>query len=83
MKSFHAAHVLACVGSLTAPDLSLCLLRKQGLGGDYYSSSAGQRDRMLTATQRMEQSSDMLNKGRNMLAETEVGWGFREHPCHA
>ena len=44
----------------------------QGLGGDYYSTSAGQRDRMLTATQRLEKTSEVLQYGKEQLVQTEV-----------
>ena len=45
-----------------------------GLGGegDYYSSSAGQRERMLAATERLQKTSDRLQTGKQQLAETEV-----------
>ncbi|KAL6762524.1 Qb-SNARE, VTI1-family [Haematococcus lacustris] len=43
-----------------------------GLGGaDYHSSSAGQRDKMLTATQRLEKTNDVLQYGREQLQQTE------------
>jgi hypothetical protein len=44
----------------------------QGLGGDYYSTSAGQRERMLSSTQRLENSSSHLQQGREQLIQTEV-----------
>lgn len=44
-----------------------------GLGGDYYSTSTGQRERMLAATERMQKTSDRLQVGKQQLAETEVG----------
>lgn len=43
----------------------------QGLGGDYYSTAAGQRDRMLAATERLQKTSDRLQVGKQQLAETE------------
>lgn len=43
-----------------------------GLGDNYYSTSAGQRDRMLAATERMQKTSDRLQVGKQQLAETEV-----------
>lgn len=45
-----------------------------GLGGgeDYTSSAAGQRDRMLAATDRLQKTSDRLQQGKQQLAETEV-----------
>ncbi|KAI8470243.1 MAG: Qb-SNARE, VTI1-family [Monoraphidium minutum] len=42
-----------------------------GLGGDYYSTSAGQRDRMLQSTERLQKTSDRLQLGKQQLAETE------------
>jgi hypothetical protein len=53
--------------------LLLLLLLLQGLGGDYYSTSAGQRERMLAATERLNKTSDRLQQGRQQLMETEVG----------
>ncbi|KAF5841340.1 Qb-snare protein, VTI1-family [Dunaliella salina] len=42
-----------------------------GLAGDYYSTSAGQRERMLSSTQRLEKSSEHLHHGREQLVQTE------------
>mmetsp|Transcript_19697 Transcript_19697/g.34013 ORF Transcript_19697/g.34013 Transcript_19697/m.34013 type:complete len:223 (+) Transcript_19697:131-799(+) len=42
-----------------------------GLGGEYGTTSTTNRDRMLTATQRMEQTNGMLAHGREQLAQTE------------
>eukprot|EP00879_Flechtneria_rotunda_P013889 GHRR01014505.1.p1 GENE.GHRR01014505.1~~GHRR01014505.1.p1 ORF type:complete len:166 (+),score=74.42 GHRR01014505.1:432-929(+) len=42
-----------------------------GLGDTYYSTSAGQRERMLAATERMQKTSDRLQVGKQQLAETE------------
>lgn len=42
-----------------------------GLGTDYFSSSTGQRERMLTATERLNRTSDRLQQGRQQLLETE------------
>jgi hypothetical protein len=44
----------------------------QGLGGDYYSTSAGQRERALTSTQVLERSNQRLADVRPLLAQTEV-----------
>jgi vesicle transport through interaction with t-SNAREs protein 1 len=44
-----------------------------GLGNDFYQTSAGQRDRLLTATDRLNQTSDRIQQGRAQLLETEVG----------
>ncbi|KAG2438923.1 hypothetical protein HYH02_010717 [Chlamydomonas schloesseri] len=43
-----------------------------GLGMDYASSSAAQRDRMLSATAKLEQSDERLKQGKALLAETEA-----------
>ena len=43
-----------------------------GLAGDYYQTSAGQRDRLLTATDRLNKTSDRIQQGRQQLHETEV-----------
>lgn len=43
-----------------------------GLGGDHSSSSAGQRERMLSATSKMQQTGDRITQGRQQLLETEV-----------
>lgn len=45
-----------------------------GLGDDYYQTSAGQRERLLTSTQRLEKTSDRIHAGRQQLLETEVRW---------
>lgn len=42
-----------------------------GLGGDYYQTSAGQRDRMLTGTDRISKTGDRIQQGRQQLLETE------------
>ncbi|PRW58605.1 alkaline phosphatase isoform A [Chlorella sorokiniana] len=42
-----------------------------GLAGDYYQTSAGQRDRLLTATDRLNKTSDRIQQGRQQLHETE------------
>ncbi|KAG2500727.1 hypothetical protein HYH03_001491 [Edaphochlamys debaryana] len=48
-----------------------------GLGNDYASSSQAQRDRMLSATAKLEQSNDRLQQGKKLLAETEdLGTGI-------
>lgn len=43
-----------------------------GLGDDYTSTSAGQRDRLLKTTDRMQMTSDRIKQGRTQLLETEV-----------
>lgn len=42
-----------------------------GLAGDYYSTAAGQRDRMLASTERLQKTSERLQVGKQQLAETE------------
>ena len=44
-------------------------------GSDYFATSAGQRDRLLTATDRLGKTSDRIQQGRQQLLETEVGGG--------
>ena len=51
-------------------------LLAQGLSSDYASSSQAQRDRMLSASQRLEQTNDRLQQGKKLLIETEVGGEF-------
>lgn len=38
--------------------------------------AAGQRERMLAATERMQKTSDRLQVGKQQLAETEVSWAW-------
>ena len=44
----------------------------QGLGGDFYSTSTAQRERMVGATQQLEKTNERLAFGKQQLAETEV-----------
>ena len=48
-----------------------------GLGDDFYQTSAGQRERLLTATDRLNKTSDRIQQGRQQLLETEVRAGRR------
>ncbi|MEW5300644.1 MAG: hypothetical protein WDW38_001206 [Sanguina aurantia] len=51
-----------------------------GLGTDYSTSSMAQRDRLLNANQRLEQTNDRLASGKKMLAETdELGTGILQN----
>lgn len=43
-----------------------------GLAEDYYQTSAGQRERLLTATERLGKTSERIQQGRQQLLETEV-----------
>lgn len=43
-----------------------------GLGDDWAASNAGQRDRMLRSTERLEQTGDRIKQGRQQLLETEA-----------
>jgi len=45
-----------------------------GLADDYYQTSAGQRERLLTATERLGKTSDRIHQGRQQLLETEVSY---------
>jgi hypothetical protein len=38
-----------------------------GLGDDYYQTSAGQRDRLLTSTERLGKTSERIQQGRQQL----------------
>jgi hypothetical protein len=81
MESFPVALLhahLACLlegcrpGCPTSSQPTFLRLDVQGLAGDYYSTSAGQRERMLSSTQRLENSSSQLQQGREQLIQTEV-----------
>lgn len=43
-----------------------------GLGDDYYSTSAGQRERMLAGTERLAKTGSRIQQGQQQLFETEV-----------
>jgi len=45
-----------------------------GLADSYYHTSAGQRERLLTASERLHKTSDKIQEGRKQLLETEVGF---------
>jgi vesicle transport through interaction with t-SNAREs protein 1 len=42
-----------------------------GLEDDYYSTSVGQRERMLAATERLNKTGNRINQGQQQLLETE------------
>lgn len=42
-----------------------------GLADNYYDTSAGQRERMLKTTEKLDKTSDRIAQGRAQLAETE------------
>lgn len=42
-----------------------------GLGQDYFSTTSGQRERMLTATEQLNRTGARLQQGRHQLLETE------------
>lgn len=42
-----------------------------GLGSDYFSTTSGQRERMLTATEQLNRTGVRLQQGRQQLLETE------------
>ncbi|GAB4817816.1 hypothetical protein N2152v2_004862 [Parachlorella kessleri] len=42
-----------------------------GLGDDYYQTSAGQRERLLQSTDRLEKTGSRIQQGRQQLLETE------------
>ncbi len=43
-----------------------------GLSDEYYSTSAGQRDRLLQTTDKLQKTSDRIQEGRQQLLQTEV-----------
>ena len=43
-----------------------------GLAEDYYQTSAGQRERLLSSTERLGKTSERIQQGRQQLLETEV-----------
>lgn len=43
-----------------------------GLSDDYYSTSAGQRERMLAGTEKLEKTGSRIQQGHQQLLETEV-----------
>lgn len=45
-----------------------------GLADSYYQTSAGQRERLLTTTERLNKTGDKIQEGRKQLLETEVRW---------
>mmetsp|Transcript_6481 Transcript_6481/g.20160 ORF Transcript_6481/g.20160 Transcript_6481/m.20160 type:complete len:226 (-) Transcript_6481:327-1004(-) len=62
-EQLRAASIASPVGDAARAEL--------GLASDYYSTTAGQREKMLTATQRLEKSSARLTDARQMLAQAE------------
>lgn len=46
-----------------------------GVAGDFYQTSAGQRDRLLSSTDLLNKTSDRIQQGRQQLLETEVRLG--------
>ena len=44
-----------------------------GLADNYYDTSAGQRERMLKTTEKLDKTGDRISQGRAQLAETEAG----------
>ena len=44
-----------------------------GLTDNYYDTSAGQRERMLKTTEKLDKTGNRIQQGRAQLAETEVG----------
>lgn len=43
-----------------------------GLGDDYYQTTAGQRERLLTSTDRLDRTGGRIQQGRQQLLETEA-----------
>jgi hypothetical protein len=74
LRDQHQRQAAAGAGpsSSSAADAARAELGLGGVAEDYSSSAAGQRDRMLAATERMQKTSDRLQQGKQQLAETEV-----------
>ena len=52
-----------------------------GLEDDFYSTSAGQREKALASTDRLNKTGDRIQHGRQQLLETEVRMASRPpHP---
>lgn len=43
-----------------------------GLADNYYDTSAGQRERVLKTTEKLDKTGDRISQGRAQLAETEA-----------
>lgn len=56
--------------------LILTFRAELGLGNEYFQTSAGQRDRLLSATDRLNKTSDRIQAGRQQLLETEASVGL-------
>jgi hypothetical protein len=59
----------AAAAAAAAPDAGRAEL---GLDADYLQAAAGQRERMLTATERLSRTGERIQQGRAQLLETEV-----------
>ncbi len=62
----------AAAVAVAAPDAGRAEL---GLDADYLQAAAGQRERMLTATERLSRTGERIQQGRAQLLETEVSAG--------
>lgn len=68
----------ACIGIRVpsiwklSPEHFICVDTQLWCGFCCASAAAGQRERMLAATERMQKTSDRLHVGKQQLAETEV-----------
>ena len=62
-----------CCSSTTSMQAGGAAARAElGLTDNYYDTSAGQRDRMLKTTEKLDKTGDRIQQGRAQLAETEV-----------
>ena len=66
-KLRESAH--AAVGSAAGGDAARAEL---GLAGDYAQTSAGQRERLLQTTEKLNKTGDRITQGRQQLLQTEV-----------
>ena len=59
-------------GHLVLPAGGAAARAELGLTDNYYDTSAGQRERMLKTTEKLDKTTDRIQQGRAQLAETEV-----------
>lgn len=63
----------SCTWQVTgAPPAGAGARAELGLEDDFYSTSAGQRERALASTDRLGKTGDRIQNGRQQLLETEV-----------
>lgn len=61
-----------CIHNLSFSAGGAAARAELGLTDNYYDTSAGQRERMLKTTEKLDKTTDRIQQGRAQLAETEV-----------